>query len=125
MKKKESKMPVKKSLKKTHDISAKNKLKTQVKVKDKGLQTFKKNEVKLFYCTNLKTCRSSLNRLLNILNSDPTANTQKIRAQTYIVKSIADIFIAEKQLELEKRIDDLESAINVGTSIANGKEALL
>jgi len=116
---------VKKPAKKTASKQGQKKCKTLVKIKGKGVQTNKKIPTK-FYLTDLSKCRAALNKMLNFLHNDLSANIPKIRAEAYIVNSIITVFQIEKEYELEQRLQDLESQLKGGgLSIANGQEALL
>ncbi len=68
---------------------------------------------KKVYATDLGKTRRAMNRLLNAYLSDPAADTPRFRAAIYALKSIAETHRAERDQELEERLERIEKELGI------------
>jgi hypothetical protein len=63
----------------------------------------------LYHLTDLDKVRRGLNHVLNELHQDHIS-IGKARAMTFVMKAIAEIYVAQREFEIEERLIKLEDA---------------
>lgn len=67
---------------------------------------------KKVYAGSLERTRKAMNRLLNEFLQDPEADVQRYRATIYTLKSIGELHRIEKELDVERRLEELEEKLS-------------
>ena len=76
---------------------------------DKGTST--RPTVKKLHLHNHQAARRTLARLLRVFHSNPRANIPRFRAEVYGLNCLLSYFQLEADLEIEKRLEDLEELL--------------
>ena len=66
---------------------------------------------KKLWLNNLTNTRRSLARLIKEYHSDAAADTTRFRALIYSIRTLADVFRAEREMEFETRMQAIEESI--------------